>query len=175
MRSPFLTGSRARKDDRRAATWLMTVFSIAAAIPPVPAQADERVPPTLIERALQDDVPGRPPSERAIAISTWLPDLRIRAILDEGAWPGTSRLETTLLGELAWPLGRKAPVRDAVAGARDRRQRSAARESLVERIAAAWHARTIADAGDPVAARLAEEEADATIDALVGDGAEDAP
>ncbi|HEX9100770.1 MAG TPA: hypothetical protein VF997_01135 [Polyangia bacterium] len=108
-----------------------------------------------------------------MAAAPWIPDLRLRALVEHGALPGRNRLDTVVWGELVWPLGR-TPAADAIAAARDRRWRSAARDSLVERIAAAWHARSLVDdIADDVAARLAEEEADATLDALVGD--EDAP
>jgi len=170
MRSAFLTGSPRRTDDRRAATWLMTVISIAV-VSPTAAHADERVPPSLIDRALRNDSPGAPPSDRAIAAAEWIPELRLRAVVERGYLPTRSRLDALFFGELIWPLGR-TPVGDNIEAARDRRQRSAARDSLVERISAAWHARSVADdAADDVAARLAEEEADATLDALAGDEA----
>lgn len=171
MWSAFLTGSRARTDDRRAATWLMTVFSIAAASSFAPARADERVPPSLIERALQSEIPGHAASDRAVAAAQWIPALRLRAVVEHGALPGRQRVDSAIFGELVWPLGRD-PVGDRITAARDRRERSAARDSLVERIADAWHARALADdAADDVAARLAEEEADATLHALAGDEA----
>jgi hypothetical protein len=170
MRSAFLTGSRRRIDDRRAATWLMTVISIAV-VSPAAARADERVPPSLIERALRNDSPGQPPSDRALAAAPWIPELRVKAVVEHGTLPGRSRLDALVFGELIWPLGR-TPVGDNIAAAEQRRQRAIARDSLVERIAAAWHARSLADdAADDVAARLAEEEADATLEALVGDEA----
>jgi hypothetical protein len=147
----------------------MTVFSFAAVSLSSAARADEPVPPSLIARALHNDSPGQPPSDRALAAAQWIPQLRLKAVVSERALPGRSRVETIVFGELAWPLGR-TPVGDRIAAAEARRQRSAARDSLVERIAAAWHARTVADdASDDVAARLAEEEADATLDALAGD------
>jgi hypothetical protein len=170
MRSAFLTGSRRRIDDRRAATWLMTVISIAV-VSPAAARADERVPPSLIERALRNDSPSQPPSDRALAAAPWIPELRVKAVVEHGTLPGRSRLDALVFGELIWPLGR-TPVGDNIAAAEQRRQRAIARDSLVERIAAAWHARSLADdAADDVAARLAEEEADATLEALVGDEA----
>ena len=175
MPSAFLTGSQRTKDDRRAANCLMTVLAIAVVSPPAPARADEPAPPSLIERGLRHAFPDTPVSDRSIAASGWIPELRLKAVVEQGAWPGVSRVETIVFGVMAWPLGRN-PVGDTFAGARDRRQRSAARDSLVERIAAAWHKRTLADdAKDDIAAQLAEEEADATIDALVGDDAEDGP
>jgi hypothetical protein len=171
MRSPFLTGSPSKADDRRAATWLMTVFSIATVSLPASARADERVPPSLIERALRNESPAPAPSDRAIAAAEWIPELRLRAIVAEGSLPMRSRVDALFFGELIWPLGR-TPVGDNIAAAEQRRQRAIARDSLVERIAAAWHARSLADdAADDVAARLAEEEADATLEALVGDEA----
>jgi hypothetical protein len=176
MKRAFLTGSRRTTDDRRAATCLMTVLATVVAVPRESARADERAPPSLIiERGLCAAIPGRAASDRAIAASAWIPELRLKAIVEHTLLPGRSRVDTIVFGELAWPLGR-SPTGDTIAGARDRRQRSAARDSLVERIAAAWHARTLADdAADDVAARLAEEEADATLDALDGDGAEEGP
>ena len=171
--SPFLTGSRPTTDDRRAATWLMTVFTIVAASPSAPARADEPVPSSLMVRALRNDNPGRPASERAASVAPFIPQLRLRAVVAQGQWPGRSRVETTLVGELAWPLGRTAST-DAVTAAGDRRQRSAARDSTVEALAAAWHARLAADdVTDDLEAELAAEEADATIDALVGDDLEE--
>jgi hypothetical protein len=147
----------------------MTVFSILAAPLSTPARADEPVPPSLIERALRNDSPGRPPSDRALAVAQWIPQLRLKAVVSEHALPRQSRVETIVFGELAWPLGR-TPVGDRIAAADAKRQRSAARDALVERIAAAWHARTLAEnAADAVSARLAEEEADATVDALTGE------
>jgi hypothetical protein len=148
----------------------MTVISIAM-VSPTAARADERVPPSLMERALRNDSPGVPPSDRAIAAAEWIPELRLRAVVEQGFLPTRSRVDALFFGELIWPLGR-APVGDNIEAARDRRQRSVSRDSLVERIAAAWHARSVADdAADDVAARLAEEEADATLDALAGDEA----
>lgn len=173
MESPFLTGSPPKTDDRRAATWLMTVLSILMAIHSTAARADDRIPPSLIERALGNDSPGRPASDRAAAAASWIPELRLRAMVTRGEWPRRSRLDTSVVGELAWPLGR-SPRADATAAARDRRQRSIARDSLVERIAAAWRARRIATENtDDVEGRLAAEEADATLDALAGDDLEE--
>lgn len=173
MRSAFLTRSRAKKDHRRTATWLMTVFSIAAVSLGTSARADEQVPPSLIERALGSEIPGEPASDRAVAAAQWIPELRLRALVEHGALPGRGRVDSAIFGELVWPLGRD-PVGDRVMAARERRQRSAARDSLVERIADAWHARALADdAADEIAARLAEEEAEATLHALGAD--EDEP
>jgi hypothetical protein len=179
MRSAFLTGSRRTTDDRRAANCLMTVIAIAVGSPPTLAQADERappsLPPSLIERAQRNAVPGGAVSDRAIAASAWIPELRLDAIVERHVGPDRGRVETIVFGELAWPLGRSPGV-DLVTGARARRLQSAARDSLVERILAAWHQRrAAADATDEVAARLAEEEDDAILDAIVGDGDEDAP
>jgi len=173
MRSAFLTGSRPTTDDRRAATWLMTVFTIVAVSPSAPARADEPLPPTLIERAVSNDSPGKPASDRAASAAPWLPELRLRATITHGEWPGRSRVDTSVFGELAWPLGR-SPWADATAAARDRRQRSAARDSIVERLAAAWHARRVADdTADDIEAELAAEEAEATLDALASDDLEE--
>jgi hypothetical protein len=175
MRSAFLTGSRRTTDDRRAATCLMTVLAIVAATPPASAKADERAPPSLIARGLRNAIPGAAVSDRAIAASAWIPELRLQAIVEHSVLPTQRRVETIVFGALAWPLGR-SPAGDTLAGAHERRQRAKKRDALVERIAAAWHARTLADdADDDVAARLAEEEADATLDAIVGDDAEDGP
>lgn len=173
MRGRFLTGSWRTSDDRSAATWLMTVLSIAALSPP--ARADERPPPSLIERALRLDSPGRPPSERALAAAPWVPELQLRAVVEHGTLPGRHQLETTVLAIVAWPFGRR-PIADATALARDRRERSAARDALVAKIAAAWHARRVAgEAADDVAVELDEEEADATLDALSGDALGEGP
>ena len=153
----------------------MTVFAIVVATPLASARADERAPPSLIERGLRHALPGAAVSDRAIAASAWIPELRIRAAVEHRLLPGKSRVDAIISGELAWPLGR-SPAGDTLAGARERRLRGAAHDSVVDRIAAAWHARTLADdAADDLAARLAEEEADATLDALDGDGAEDGP
>lgn len=126
-------------------------------------------------RALRNDDPGETVSERALAAAPWIPSLRLGALFERGAYGGSGRVDTTFYGALLWPLGR-TPVGDNIAAARDRRARSAARDSLVERIAAAWQARNRADdAADDVAARLDEEEADATLDALTGAATEDEP
>ena len=173
MRGRFLTGSWRTTDDRSAATWLMTVLSIATISPS--ARADERPPPSLIERALRFDSPGRPPSEGALAAAPWVPELHLRAVVEHSTLPGRHQLDTTVLAIVAWPFGRR-PIADATAVARDRRERSAARDALVEKIAAAWHARRIAsEAADDVATELDQEEADATLDALTGDALGDRP
>ena len=130
MRSAFLTGSAPATDDRRAATWLMTVFSIGVVSLSTAARADEP-PPSLIARALRNDSPGAPPSERAVAAAQWIPQLRLKAIVSEHALAGQNRVETIMFGELAWPLGR-TPVGDRVAAAEERRQRSIARDALVD-------------------------------------------
>jgi hypothetical protein len=175
MRSAFLTGSRRRTDDRRAATWLMTVLSIAVVMPPASARSDDRVPSSLIARALGNELPGTPPSETAIAASWWVPELRIAAGVAQTELSGKHRLDATVFGELAWPIGR-SPVADAIAGARARRQRSSERDALVEQIAATWHARLRADElADDLEAQLDVEEADATLDALTGAAAGDRP
>ncbi|HEY2747120.1 MAG TPA: hypothetical protein VGL86_21000 [Polyangia bacterium] len=157
----------------------MTVFSIAALSPSAPARADERtppsLPPSLIERALRFDSPGALTSERALAVSPWIPRLKLRFVVEHGALAGRNRLDTSFFGELAWPFGRR-PIDDAVAVARERREWAAARDRLVESIAAAWHARRVAaEHADDVAAELAAEEADATLDALTGDALGDQP
>jgi hypothetical protein len=153
----------------------MTVLFMAASSPSASAQTDERPPPSLIERALRNDAPGGTVSERALAAAPWIPQLRLGAVVTHGAYASGSRFNTTVYGVLAWPLGR-TPVGDNIAAARDRRARAAARDSLVERIAAAWHTRNLADdAADEVAARLADEEANATLDALSGAATEDEP
>jgi hypothetical protein len=167
MRSP-LTRSRCSTDDRPAAICLMTILATLVVSPPALAQGDERVPPPLIERALR--LPRAAPSDAAMTAATWLPELRLHAIVEQSTWLGHHGATTTILGELAWPLDR-TPVGSAVDAARVRRQRAAARESLVERIATAWHERRRAEeAADDVAAELSREEADAELDAL-----EDAP
>src|SRR4051794_24360928 len=130
MRNPFLTGSRRRTDDRRAATWLMIVISIAG-ISPTAAHGDEPVPPSLIERALRNDSPGATPSDHAIAAAEWIPELRLRAVVEHGSMPTRSRFDALFFGELMWPLGRTA-VGDHIEAARYRRQRSASRDALVE-------------------------------------------
>ena len=169
MASRFLTESRWATDDRRAATWLMTVFSIAALLPSLSARADERPPASLIGRALELDSPGQPASERALAAAPFIPELRLRGIVEHSTLSSRSHLDAGFFAELAWPFGRRV-VEDAVAAARDRRERSASRDALVEKITTAWHARRLAaEVADDVAEELAEEEADATIDALSGD------
>ena len=105
MRGPFLTGSWRTNDDRRTATCLMTVLSIAAASPSA-ARADERPPPSLIERALRTDSPGETVSERALAASPWIPALRVGAVVEHGAYSKGGRVDTTFYGALIWPLGR---------------------------------------------------------------------
>jgi hypothetical protein len=177
MSSRFLTGSRRRSEARRAATCPMTVLAIAVVSPLASAGAEERPPPaSLIARGLAHAGLGTPSvSERVLAAARWLPQLRLRTIVERGDGTGLTRASTTVLGELAWPLGR-TPVGDAVAAERDARQRSAARQRLVDRISEAWQRRQHAEElADDVAARLAEDEADAELDALVGDDAGDAP
>jgi hypothetical protein len=153
----------------------MTVLAIVVVSPQASARADERAPPSLIELGIRARLPGTESSERAVAAASFLPELRLRAIFEYGAWPGRSFATTTVLGELAWPLGR-TPAGDAIAGEQARRQRASARETLVARIATAWHERRRAEeAADDVAAELAAEQADAELDALVGLDDEDAP
>lgn len=168
MPNPTLTRSRCSADDRAAAICLMTILASLVVSPPAWAQGDERAPLPLIERGLR--LPHPAGSDAAMATASWLPELRLHAILEQSTWPGRHSVTTTIIGELAWPLDR-TPVGTAVDAARVRRQRAAARESLVERIATAWHERRRAeDIADDVAAELAREEADAELDAL-----EDAP
>jgi hypothetical protein len=162
MRWPFLTELWRTADDRRAATCLMTVFAIAVVSPSASARADERAPPaaSLIDRGLA---------------ASFVPQLRLGAAVERSHWQGRSAVDTIVYGELVWPLGR-APAGHAIAASREGQQRAAARETLVERIAAAWHKRRQADdLADEIAARLAHEEADAEIEALTGDATEDEP
>src|SRR5262249_2010815 len=105
MRGPFLTGSWRTNDDRRAATCLMTVLSIAAASPS-PARADERPPPSLIDRAVRNDSPGETVSERVLATAPWIPALKLGALVAHGAYDKGGRVDTTFYGALVWPLGR---------------------------------------------------------------------
>ena len=96
-------------------------------------------------------------------------------MVEQRRWPGRSAVDTIVFGELAWPLGRTAAA-DAIAAARERRRHAVGCDRLVERIAAAWHHRQRAnDLDDAIAARLAEDEADAELAALTGDDAEDEP
>src|SRR2546423_3014926 len=155
MKSPFLTGSRRKADDRRAAIRLMTVIGIAVMSPLGPARADERPPraASLIDRA---------------AASGWLPQLTLGARLTRARWSLHSADETFVYGALAWPLERPAATVPAL---REQRVRQAERQSHAARLAEAWHRRRVAeDKADDVAAELAGEEADAMIDALDEDG-----
>src|SRR6266576_805738 len=94
MKSRFLTRSRRTTDDRRAATCLMTVLASVVAAPPARAGADERAPPSLIERGLRSAIPGAPVSDRAIAASAWIPQLRLKAVVEHSVLPGRSRVDT---------------------------------------------------------------------------------
>jgi hypothetical protein len=173
MQKPFLTRLRRSTDDRRAATCLMTVVSLLVS-PLALAQGDERAPSasaapsSLIERALQPLSEGSV-SERAMAAATLIPELRLRAMFSDATWTGYHQFNATIVGELAWPLGR-TPVGAAVDEARVRRQRSAERKSVVDQIAASWRERRRAEEmGDDIAAELAAEEADADAEALTED------
>lgn len=178
MTKAFLTESRRKRDDRRTATCLMTLLSIAVMSPLAPARADEPAPPaSLIARALRyagldrDEAAG----SGALAASRWLPQVHVGAAITRAQLPAGAHDETEVWGALTWPLD---PT--AVGAARDElrndRWRLAARSDLVDRLAATWHRRTQADRiGDEVAAELELEEADAEIDALTGDALEDQP
>ena len=171
MTSPFLTGSRRRRDAGRAATCPMIVLSIAAVSPLASAGAEERPPPaSLIERGLRHAGLSAPSlSERVLAAARWLPRLRLGAVVERGDGTGLTRASTIVFGELSWPL----PLRsagDTLAAERATRQRSAERERLIDRISEAWQRRQHADdLADDIAARLAEDEADAELEAIVGE------
>lgn len=168
MRSPFLTRSHPSADDRPAAICLMTVLATLLMSPRALAQPDEHAPPPLIDRGLQA-LSARSVSDRALAAASFMPELRLRAIFEDATWTGRRATSTTILGELAWPLGR-TPVGSAVDAAALRRQRSRERDSLVERIAAAWHERRrLEELGDDIASEIDREEADAELDALIED------
>lgn len=177
MRSRFLTGLCRAKDHRRAATCLMTVLAIAPGSPHMSAHAEEReVPASLIQRGLlRAGLCDGTVSDGAIAAAQWLPELRLGARFRHRTMPWGFAAETLVFGELAWPLGR-TPVGDAIRGVREGRQRSDARDSLVERIASAWHKRQqAAQVTDEIAARLDGDEADAELEALTGEDGEAQP
>ena len=110
----------------------------------------------------------------AAAAARWMPQLRLHAIVDRALGP-LGHDDMMLLGELAWPLGRSAPG-DEIAASRARRQTSAERQRLLDRIGDAWHRRRQADdREDEIAATLEAEEADAELDAITGRAAEDGP
>lgn len=171
MSSRSLTGSRRRSEARRAATCPMIVFAIAAVSPLASAGAQERPPPaSLIDRGLRHAGLAEPNvSAQALAAARWLPELRLTAIVERGDGSGLTRASTTVLGQLSWPLGRTG-VADTLAAERDARWRSQARERLADRIAEAWQRRRHAEElADDLAARLAEDEADAELEAIVGE------
>jgi hypothetical protein len=150
MWSPFLTGSRPKADDRRAATRLMTVLPFLVMSPLASARADGRPSrASLIDRA---------------AAAPWLPELTLGASVSRAAWPLNAARETLLYGALAWPLDRPPAT---VAALHERRMRDGERQSRAARLADAWHRRRVAqDTADDLSAQLAVEEADAEIAAL---------
>lgn len=174
MRS--LTGSRRKRDAGRTAICTMTVIAIAAVSPSASTGAEERPPPaSLIERALAHAALDRPSvSERVLAAARWIPQLRLGVTVERGQpLSGTSVASAFVYGVLAWPLSRTA-TGDAIAAERELRLRATARQRLIDRVSEAWQRRQHAsELTDEVAARLAEDEADAELDALVGD--EDGP
>ena len=158
MKSPFLTGSSRRADDRRAAIRLMTILGILVVSPLAPARADEGPPRASLRASL---------IERASA-ARWLPQLTLGTRLSRARWSLNAADETVVYGALAWPLERPPATVPAL---HEQRMREAERQSHVARLADAWHRRRIAeDKRDDVAAELAVEEADAMIDALDEDG-----
>jgi hypothetical protein len=166
MSMPFLTSSGSPGNDRRTATCLMTAFTIVAFYPSG-ARADERTPPrSLIERALQRSGYCDPPrSGQALTYARFIPELRLRGIVQQSQQPTRASVENIAMAELAWPLERSSAL-DVTTAARDVRQRAAARESLVSRIVETWHQREQAlDRADDIAA----DEADAELDALTGE------
>lgn len=178
MEKAFLTEARNRREDRRTATCLMTVLSIAAMSSWRSARAEEpAAPQPLIARALHYAGLDREPAidSGVLAAARWLPELRIGASVARARLPTGAKDETVVFGALSWPLDPTA-VGAAADELRNDRWRLAARSDLVDRISRAWHRRTDADRlGDEVAAELDLEEADAEIDALTGAALEDRP
>ena len=170
-----LTGSRRKRDAGRTAICTMSVLAIAAVSPPASTGAQERPPPaSLMRRALAHAALDRPSvSERVLAAARWIPQLRLGGIVERGQQlTGASVASTFVYGELAWPLSR-TPTGDAIAAERDRRWQSAERQRLIDRVTDAWQRRQHAsEMADEVAARLAEDEADAELEALTGDEGE---
>jgi hypothetical protein len=148
-------------------------LALTLLMPLAPARADASAARlSLRGRTLRSRSPGD--RERAIAAASWLPELRVRATVERSDVPGR-RDNTTVSGELTWPLDRSFGS-NAIAEARARRQAAVERERLVDRIAETLRRRQQAhDLNDDVAAELAEEEADAEVYALTGRAAEDGP
>jgi hypothetical protein len=151
----------------------MIVMMLAAAFCSASARADEDVaPPSLIGRALRLRAYEDQDRTRAAAIAPWIPQLRVHAIVERAAG-SLGHDNTIVMGELAWPLGRSA-TGDLVLANRARRQASAERQRLLDRIGDAWHRRRQAsDREDDLAATLDLEEADAELDAITGRDAGD--
>jgi hypothetical protein len=168
MRTPCLTGFAGTRKDRRTAIRLMTVMTLVGLPLSSRTRADEP-PASLIARALVrsgycDDHTPR----RSLAWVQLIPQLRLRAMMQQSQEPRRASIEGLGIVELIWPLTRSAAL-DGVAAARELRQREAARDSLVARIGAAWRRRRQAqDRADD----LASDEADAELEALTGDDEE---
>jgi hypothetical protein len=144
----------------------MTVLMIAA-MSPVRVHADESAPPpSLIERALQRSGYCDPPRHsHAFTYARFIPELRLRGIVQQLQQPRLASVENIGMAELAWPLDR-SPALEATAAARELRQWTQARESLLSRIVEAWRQREQArDRADDLAA----DEAEAELDALTGE------
>jgi len=116
-----------------------------------------------------------PPSHSlAAAAARWLPTLSVRAIFERSRGP-ESHDQTTVLGQLSWPLDDKLSSEELF---RDRllRQASRERQRLLDRIAATWQRRRQAqERADDLEAELGTQEADAELDVLTGRADEDGP
>jgi hypothetical protein len=109
----------------------------------------------------------------ALAAARWLPTLTVGAIVERSSG-ASARDHTMVVGALSWPL--EAESSAEVENERWRRQASADRQRLVDRIAESWRRRRQAQAlEDDVAAELGTEEADAELDVLTGRADEDGP
>jgi len=116
-----------------------------------------------------------PPSHSlAAAAARWLPTLSVGAIFERSRGPA-SHDQTTVLGQLSWPLDDKLSSEELF---RDRllRQASRERQRLLDRIAATWQRRRQAqERADDLEAELGTQEADAELDVLTGRADEDGP
>ena len=156
----------------------MTVLFMAA-LPSASARADDRPPPSLspslIDRAVRADSPGMTASERAFAAAPWIPQLRLGALVEHGDSAAAGRVNTVFYGALMWPLGR----RPSVTTSKPRASGAPARSHAIRSSSGSPPLGT--RVGSPTTPpmtwprELAEEEADATLDALTGAATEDEP
>ncbi len=161
---PFLTSSGSPRNHRRTATCWMTALLIVGAWS-VEAGAQERPPSSLIERALRRCAYCNSPRPRLATYAHWVPELHLRGIVQQSQAPGRASVENIAMAELAWPLDRPFEASERAVDVAAR-QRSAAREALVDRLVDTWQQRERARArGD----ELDVEELEAELDALSGE------